>query len=443
MVLFITLIEVIALSLVLYKDVKEKGFVTFIDQGKIMFMLWITAVIFYNLKLSSLYNPGIYINLVAAFIWLVFLIFSRLIYLKEETVHNTIEKFEKETSYERYYIISNIIFVLGVLAFIYNVVRFGLAIRQPNKIDKQTMTGATAYIVYMLVLCAQIKYLLFRRHKNLLDLGILILSFVVLFLTLNRGPITFVFTTIIVYEIFNFIYKKEQMTKKKRKTIYIAGALSLLMFLQLFGFMGNLRVNHVMKNYYGHSINQHYGVSKYMPSGFMWAYIYLTSPLENAAYAITNQKVDYTYFNNLFYPFIKFSSNVINKDESYVAWLQSRKGYNPHLQEKAGLNVMSFITEAFQDLGALGLVVYMLVYAAIILYAIKILEHKSKFSALGKILIYSNILSITLWSVFVNSLKLAVVLLNIFLIIFIENFITDNNINKLKNIKGKIMPWKN
>lgn len=437
-----TFIEIFILCFVLYKDFKKEGMVTVLDQGKVMFMLWLVTIVMYNFKLSGLYKPNLSINFIVAGIWIPFLIFSRFIYIREKDVYRTMKRFEVE-NYDIYYIISNIIFCLGTLAFLYNVFKFGLAIAGENKIEKQMMTKYTAYIVYMLVLCAQIKYILYRRYKKKQDLILLILSFIVLFLTLNRGPLTFVFATIVIYEMFNFIVYKKHMDKSKIKKTYIAAAIVFVMFIELFGFVGNLRVNHVMKNYYRHTINEHYMMSKYTPSGFLWLYIYLTSPLENASHAISHQHIEYTYFNNLFYPFIKFGANITGNSSSYVNWLQGKNGYNPYLEKRAGLTVMTFITEAFQDFGYLGLLAYILVYMLIAAYAIRVLAHSSRFSSLGKILIYSNILSIILWSVFVNSLKLAVVILNVFVVIFIENFFTEKNIEKIKEIKGKMVSWKN
>ncbi|MBU5592487.1 hypothetical protein KQI89_12050 [Clostridium sp. MSJ-4] len=440
--IFIALIEIFILAYILDRDVRKNGVVTFIDQGKLMLILWLVNVIMYNFALSNWYEPNLYINVVVTLIWGSFLIFSRYVYISEEDIHILMKRLDEDRSYKVYSLISNVICILGVLAFAYNVKKFGLAITAQNKIEKQAMTGATAYIVYMLVLCAQIKYILFRKHKRIRDAAIFTISLGVLFLTLNRGPLTFIFITILVYEFFAFIVYKERLSKEKIKATYISAAIILVIFIELFGFVGNLRVKYVMEHHYKHSINDHYKMSNSLPSGFMWTYIYLTSPLENASKAITEQKVEYTYFNNLLYPFIKFGANTFKKQGEYLYWLNSRTPYEPYLEKKAGLNVMSFITEAFQDLGFLGLLVYIGVYMLLAFYSIKVVRAKSRFSSMGKILIYSNIMSIMLWSVFVNSLKLAVVLLNIFFVIFIENLFKEKNLERIIKLKGKIMPWK-
>ena len=60
-----------------------------------------------------------------------------------------------------------------------------------------------------------------------------------------------------------------------------------------------------------------------------------------------------------------------------------------------------------------------------------------KLTAIGSTIIYANILNMLLWSVFGNSLKIPVLILNIFFILFIELLISKGVFNYiLKKIRG-------
>lgn len=304
--------------------------------------------------------------------------------------------------------------------FIYNGYKHGLAIAEENKIGKQELDHYAGYIVYMLVLCAEIKYVLFRNYGRWIDLVILLLSTALLMLTLNRGPMAFLFITIGLYEVFNFINIKEYLQKRTKYMIYGGFIALVLAFVWFFGYIGDMRMKYVMENVYGRTLAEHYGVSELMPSGFLWVYIYLTSPLENIAFSLTNQVVNFTYFNNLFYPFVKFFANILGKGAEYKEWLMGQATYIPYLEKKVGLNAGSFIPEAFQDLGVAGFVVYLGIYMALAYFSIKLIKNRGRLSSISKILIYTNITSILLWGVFVNSFKIPILIMNIMILLVIE-----------------------
>jgi|GEM_PF-5021103 len=95
-----------------------------------------------------------------------------------------------------------------------------------------------------------------------------------------------------------------------------------------------------------------------------------------------------------------------------------------------------------QDLGYVGVIIYVSIFVALAYFGIALIKRKIKFSALGAIIIYINILNMLLWSVFVNSLKIPVLILNILLILLIEVLmkkgILQGILNKIKihkNIK--------
>ncbi|WP_346873625.1 hypothetical protein [Clostridium sp. UBA5988] len=414
------IIQLLVLIFILARYLKKQGIVILVDQVKIMFLLWIITLILYDFKLSTLYSPTIQINIISIVIWGSFLILSKFTFLKTRDINTLCQELKEKKNFNIYFHISNLIFIVAVIVFIYNVNKYGLKILEENKIDKQQIDHYATYIVHMLVLCAEIKYILFRNNKRIVDIIVFIGSLVVLALTLNRGPIAFLFITIGIYEVFRFIDIKDSLSKGKKWIIYGGFTGVILLFIWFFGYIGNMRMEYVLENIYDRTLWEHYGVSPLIPSGFLWLYIYLTSPLQNAAFAISNEVINgYGFFGNLFYPFVKFGANIIGKGEEFKLWLINQGNYTPHLQEEVGLNAMTFIPEAFQDAGLIGLVSYLSIYILLGYISIRIIKSK-KMSAAGKILIYTNITSIILWSIFVNSFKIPILILNILLIFAIE-----------------------
>ena len=93
-----------------------------------------------------------------------------------------------------------------------------------------------------------------------------------------------------------------------------------------------------------------------------------------------------------------------------------------------GLNVSTFIYSAFEELNIIGFLVYLFMYLFISFISIKILNDKN-INIDDKIILYSNIVQILLWSIFVNSFAIGANLLNI--------IIYAIYIKRLRNIKIK------
>lgn len=438
---FIGILQILLLIIFIVKTYKKQGLSILGDSIKLMFILWIVNISLYNMQLSKLYNPSWQINIIALLICFVFFVASRKIYLKEEDIIANIDEIKKNK--EDYYIYSRmttVIFIIASIVFWMNVKKYGLAILSENKINKQQIDHYQGYIVYMLVLCAQVKYILFRSKGRIMDGIIFILSLGTLVLTLNRGPIAFIAAAIYVYELFNLVKIKNSISTRKLYTIYGVLILTFLLFLQFFGYIGDIRMEYVLENVFHRTIQTHYQMAESTPSGFLWGYMYLTSPLENASFSLINQSVEFTYFNNLLYPFIKLGANILGMGAAYKGWVLGREAFTPYLQDVVGLNVSSFIPEAMQDLGYLGVLIYVAIFLGLAYFGINLIKNKIKFSALGSMIIYLNILNILLWSVFGNSLKIPVLILNIFIVIFIELLrsrgIITSIFKKIKGLKG-------
>ena len=415
-------IQLILVGLVVYKGYKKQGISIVVDSFKIMGLIWLLALSLYNIALSGWYKPNIQINIIVGIIVAIFLAISKKVYIEDSDIKEFWKDNDNKTSTELYSIAVNFIFVIASIIFIDNILRHGLVIlSKGNKIGKQPIDHYAGYIIYMLTIVAQIKYILFRQRKKFLDLFVFVGSIVILIATMNRGPIAFIVAAIYVYEIFSLVKNIESMTKKQ---VYIIVGILVamgLVFAQFFAIIGNMRVEHVLNDIYKTTLNEHYKMSGLFPSAFVWIYIYMTSPLENAAFSIVNQVADSTFFNNLFYPFIKFFANIMGKGDIYKEWLMQQNGYTPYLDGNPGLNVSSFIPQAMQDMSYLGVVVYVAIYAAFAYLVIRIIKNK-KFSLIGSFIIYANVLNLLLWSIFENSLRVPIILMNIIFVVFIELF---------------------
>lgn len=445
---FIGVLQLLIFGSVLFVGYKKQGLAIVTDAVKIMAMLWLFNIGMYNMQLSGLYNPNWQINLVVMIICSIFLIVGFKSYITEKDVINIVRDLKDDKrSIKIYSNFTNVIIVIALLLFLVSVYKNGLAILSENKINKQQLGHYSAYIIYMLAFCAQLKYILFRINKKKIDLLLFLISIGTLVLTLNRGPIAFIVAAIYIYEIYNLINVRKNISNKKFIAMIATLVILLIVFLEFFGYIGDLRMKYVLENIFHKTINEHYQAPDWMSSGSLWSYIYLTSPLENASYSIINQSVDFTFFNNLLYPFIKLGANILGLGASYKAWIMGRVGYTPYLQDSVGLNVSSFIPQAMQDLGYIGLIVYVFIYVGIAYFSIRLIKRKIKISALGSIMISINVINILLWSVFDNSLKIPILILNILLCLAIEIYrakvlkISINKDGKIvdirKNLKTK------
>lgn len=415
----LAIVQFFIIGYLLFKTMKKQGFCLFGDILKIMLFLWLGNIALYNLQLSKYYSPTLIINFTVMALCGFIFIMSKKFSIKKEDVFRLIDNNKFRRGHKVYSIVTTLIFLVALGLFLINVKKYGLAILSEDKIHKQRLDHYSGYIIYMLAFVAQVKYILFRNNKKIIEGIIGFLSIAILVLTLNRGPIAYVVITAYIYELFKFIKVKERLSKKKIYGIYGLFILAMLLFIFFFGYIGDLRMEHVLakKNL---TIQEHYGISNFIPSSFVWIYVYLTSPLENAAFAIANQGVGMTYFNNLFYPFIKFFANIVGQGDNYKQWLLSKGEYSPYLWEKIGLNAPSFIPDAMQDFGIFGVIIYLSIYVLIAVIAIYGIKRMDKISSVGALILYTNVLSMILWSVFQNSLSIPILILNIMMVVVIE-----------------------
>lgn len=345
----------------------------------------------YLLSLTNLYNINIYF--VAYFISILF--FFCIISLKFLNVHKILLK---PTSIEKYFKIYNtktfnlfiiVFFIIGTAANIYQVTTYGTTLFNENKVDRINGDHYVDYLVNMLQfsMCMSYVSIKFKTTSYLWFFKVIfVVSIFLLFLKLNRGAYSFM---LIVYIYITYI--EAYKLQKKRRWLLKMGII-VVVFATAFGIVGNIRLEYVLENIYHTTVNAHYGMSEIYPSAFVWVYIYITSPLENASQILMNQEVwDYHLGFNLFYVFLAPVSKMIWGDHGNLF---------PPLNATVGLNVSTFIPDALVDFGILGPYVYMIVL--VLLYYIAIKSMKNIYGFLCFLAIVHN----SLWLIFTNAFNI-------------------------------------
>ncbi|MFL0249130.1 O-antigen polymerase [Clostridium neuense] len=419
MLYFINAILTIILILSIYKDYKKYNILFVADSNKLSFIMWTVTLILYNLSLSNLYNPDLYINLLVLPIVIIFFIGSRIICIKNDNIGKLVNRFYEENWENVYGKLSIVFLIIAIISLGINFKINGIAILSENKINKQSIT-TLGYGVFIAVIAAQIQYLIYRKNKRIKNLLLCSIAVICSGLTLSRGPLFYFVLTVFIFEIYNLYFLKIHC-KHGIRNIKIKVLAIIFIFIFAFNYVGNIRNKYVMDNFFHHTLNEHYMMKKNYPTAFTQLYIYLTSPLENARFSIENQSVENMYFNELLYPIVKFNANIIGEGNRYKEWIDNKQQYIPYLDDLVGLNVSSFIVDAFNDYGYLGYLVYMFLFFLLSISLIKLIN-SNKHSSVFNILLYSNALNFLLWNVFVNSFKVGTQYIYIVCFIFCEFF---------------------
>lgn len=411
----------------IYMNYKKSGFFIFLDISKIALIIWMLVLALYDLGLSTLIKPNSLINMVVLMIILNFAFVGVLVrktplYLKQ--LSNNIDNQYIPKTYKMFIYFY---FALGLLAFIVTFKTYGFTILNQNKISRTEISYG--YLYNALVVCFLFFYFIFRFQKNIVKKLWQFIMFIVvmamLICLLNRGNLLYIGVGIVIIEAMVYYQKKNDVFLSKKVIVLVV--LALLGFIYLFGYIGEMRYEYVGKYIYKVTYVERYGFKKGFPSGFGQLYMYLASPLENFSYIIEHSKVDnYTMFANLFYPFIKVFADMVGYGDLFVNWIANTYELSPILWEKAGLNVMSFMADAYQDFRYLGIAVYLLFYDIEIIMARNVL--KSKMLGVSKVIIYSLMIQLIIWSPFDNSVfRIATIWVDIALV-----FVADYVVRRIK-----------
>lgn len=415
------------LLIYLVKEYIDHGIYFVLNIGKAAFIIWLFVAGLYNLKLCRFYHPNIEIEVIIIFVCINFYCVSKISFNNLNNIINLSENLHRNITATnkcaiRYYRYVKILFASGAFSFAITRLTHGFTLLNKNKIIRTELSFG--YLYNSLVVCGIYFYIIFRTKK--LKRGgtsafiLFFSSLTMLVFLLNRGTVAFILTGIVFYEFLKYCAKTKQMYLSKKMILFLV----VLVFVGLigFGYFGELRFKEVLSYAYHTTLVDFYGLSKDMPSGLGQFYVYLTSPIDNMANVFVNQKVNsYMWFTNLFYPFIKVISSIFGFNKNFSNYMNLMYNITPYLKPIAGLNVMSFLADAYQDLGYFGIIIYVLCYDFIIYLANKVL--KSGLLPISKLLIYNFMFHMILWSVFTNSVfRLATLWVNIFFVFIIDFF---------------------
>ncbi|MDO4219072.1 MAG: O-antigen polymerase [Synergistaceae bacterium] len=393
---------------------------------------WVVVLGLYDLKISTLLKPTILLNIVVLIVisnFAILVIAEKNIVLYLEKISGVLRCQKIAKRYSR---IFYILLVLGIFSFVVTLELYGFTVLNQNKVSRTKL--AYGYFYNGLIVCCIYFYYLFRIKKmffkRLWHLMACLLCLILLGFLLNRGSLLYIATGILLLETLLYYNRKKSAFLSRKFFLVLLG--SGIFFIFIFGYVGELRFQYVGQNVYHMSFMELYGFNKGFPSGLGQIYIYLTSPLENFSYVLERETINnYHGFANLFYPQIKLFANLVGRGDEFAAWLNSSYELYPILLNKAGLNVMSFLADAYMDFGFLGILIYLLFYDGVIIFAKNVL--KSKLYGISKVIIYSMLLQIIIWSPFVNSVfKLGVVWVNIFFIVVADVFARKIKIGQRK-----------
>lgn len=175
-------------------------------------------------------------------------------------------------------------------------------------------------------------------------------------------------------------------TKIKPKTIFLV-VLSVLLVFLLFGYIGDIRTGRQLFIQLAHPSFEY---PDWMPSGFMWAYIYIVTPIVNLTNAIHMGQTD-TNLNFLCSLLPKVARGALECD------VTDEDAFARSYQISGAFNVGSGYIEIFLSQGILGMVVFSFVHGLISSYVFNRVKKKK-----SAILLFSVISQINLLLIFGN-----------------------------------------
>lgn len=377
---------------------KKDGILCLLDFSRVMSLIWMVSIGLYDLALSSLLKPDIFINVIVFIIVVCFLLNQRYSESDARLIKKNITSINIPKSIP-YWIAILVIILMVFYSFTMNYESGTLRLISGSKsYGKSLQLG---YIYRLSVLLCIVFYMTYRLCKNKLHKIILIILFIVnLYITItdySRGPILFIIINIFIFEVVNYFVRRKDTSISIKTIVLLLVSISIMIYG--FGAIGDSRTDAL----FGVSALDGYKMKYELPRGITWIYIYLASPMENAKQALEFMPVDsYTFFANLFYPIIKSVLNIINLGDIFSNWVEYSKEVYPYLWNHAGLNASSFILDATQDGSLFAVFVYIFIYICISRLAKKVIK-SSRITEFTKLIAYGLLFEIPLWSIFVNS----------------------------------------
>lgn len=367
----------------------------------IFLSVWVLGLLLYISGLSELVNVEPYFILLICSFLLVFLFFSFL-FLGVSVRFNSKNLFwALNKNYSIYRNIALVFFLLGSIGFSLEVYFYWdlIPLFMQNKINTGTPNHYIHYLTQFSMYSSLLLIPLYFFSRQKIYLFLVIISGFELMVWLKRGeilPIVFCFVLALFF--FLSVYN--------RKVIFYVLFLGLTsLFIIGFSIVGNMRIEYVLDNIYNQTLNERYFISDDVPSVFSWIYIYIATTLENARHILFEQNIDdLTYGGLLIYPFLApfFKSDI-------------QPSHYAHLAEDYGLTVVSFLGDAFNDFGILGIYIYTLCF-----FLLSTLAYRFVSRGIFGLAILVLVDMYVLWSVFANSLKNGVYGIGLIIFIFLS-----------------------
>lgn len=389
--------------------------------------MFLIIILLYLFSFSKLYTPDLFYAIFL--LSLVALLFLLNTLTNQINLARKVNLLIRKIEINKVYILITIIFFLtGTFANYYEYTKVGWPCFLENKVTKGENIHYIHYITNFLIYSLIMAYIGYRESNKFIKVllfSIFIVSLFELLVWLNRGPMLFLLIVAGLYEFLRSL--KHNRVYKFIRTVIIMSVL----FIIAFEYIGNTRVAYVTENIYGYSVNEQYGMPEWFPTSLTWIYIYATSPLENFRDIFYNQSLSsYRYGMLLFYPFVT---------PVYKSLFGTEKSTYPYLDDIAGLNVSSFMNDAFNDFYILGPYIYILFTAFMFLIALKLFSR-----GIYGFLSYASILNMGMWNFFVNGFAIGPFMIGFIifstLCLFMEG---KSNVNKTKckeEVTGLTMP---
>ncbi len=237
-------------------------------------------------------------------------------------------------------------------------------------------------------------FLKYKASSSKIDKYVVIFFILWTILIVNRQQLVSIFLELMFL---HFITTKIKF-KQILKVFFI-----IMLFITIFGFIGDMRSG---KEHFLAIASPTFDYPEYLPSGFLWIYIYMVSPLNNTNYNIENFEPIYIPISSTILLFPSFLRDQI---ESTLG-IKSNPVYLVH----ESLNMSSFFPTLLNDFG-LELIFFILFFTALFFLYVM---HKANYS-LRYVFVLSIILHAIAMSIFTNFLTHIVFVMQIFIVLFI------------------------
>ena len=382
----------------------------------LFFLVWALTLFFYSLEIT---NNILGLNkntriLLYSFFFIYFFVNIISNFLQRRVHEPLIYKLSINSKIEinLFTIIINKIFKIWVFFSILEIILFkgvpliSVVIFKNSDVDYAkfglpTLHGLLNALYYTFMVGNFLVYSLTKQKKYLIKIIIFIFWPILL---MSRASFLWVVAEILcVYLLLNKIYLKK----------FLILCFYVIVFIYLFGVLGDARIGENSSFKTSNFVSTKYeNIAEKIPSGFIWVYLYATTPINNIVVQTNqlNPKYDFKSSTAGLIPSV-IRSRIYNEDDKYGFELDSQ-----------AFNVSSFFSNFLNDFGIIGTLIIVT-----ILFILSLLIYYKCFTGkLGYIISYSAIFYAILTSIFFDNFLSLVTIFQITLGIIINNLLYKN-----------------